>query len=294
MFIFERRFAMEWSDVRIFLAVARGGSYGAAARALGISHPTVGRRIKTLEDEAGQALLRRTREGLILTNSGDAVFALAESMEASALAMERRLTGNHQRLEGILRISSADWFAGYVLAPVLADLTRRHPAVVPEVIASYRLLDLSRRDADVAFRLVPFSEPDIVQRRFLRMPYGLYGSAETALAVQEDTAAVGLILMNSAQSHFPDVAWLLDRLPGSQRAFTSTSRTVQAQMCRRGLGVAVLPRPLGDATAGLQLIESFGNPPSRDIWVGYHQDLRHMDRLRALLDIAEEVLGPAH
>lgn len=285
---------MEWSDVRIFLAVARGGSYGSAARALGISHPTVGRRIKTLEDEAGQALLRRTREGLILTNSGDAVFALAESMEASALAMERRLAGNHQRLEGILRISSADWFAGYVLAPVLADLTRRHPAVVPEVIASYRLLDLSRRDADVAFRLVPFSEPDIVQRRFLRMPYGLYGTAETALAVQEDTAAVGLILMNSAQSHFPDVAWLLDRLPGAQRAFTSTSRTVQAQMCRRGLGVAVLPRPLGDATAGLQLIERFGSPPSRDIWVGYHQDLRHMDRLRALLDIAEEVLGPAH
>ncbi|MDC7831150.1 MULTISPECIES: LysR family transcriptional regulator [Pseudomonas] len=285
---------MEWSDVRIFLAVARGGSYGSAARALGISHPTVGRRIRTLEDEAGQALLRRTREGLILTNSGDAVFALAESMEASALAMERRLAGNHQRLEGILRISSADWFAGYVLAPVLADLTRRHPAVVPEVIASYRLLDLSRRDADVAFRLVPFSEPDIVQRRFLRMPYGLYGSAETVLAMQEDTAVVGLILMNSAQSHFPDVAWLLDRLPGSQRAFTSTSRTVQAQMCRRGLGVAVLPRPLGDATAGLQLIESFGSPPSRDIWVGYHQDLRHMDRLRALLDIAEEVLGPAH
>jgi DNA-binding transcriptional LysR family regulator len=294
MFIFVRRYAMEWSDVRIFLAVARGGSYGSAARALGISHPTVGRRIKTLEDEAGQALLRRTREGLILTNSGDAVFALAESMEASALAMERRLAGNHQRLEGILRISSADWFAGYVLAPVLADLTRRHPAVVPEVIASYRLLDLSRRDADVAFRLVPFSEPDIVQRRFLRMPYGLYGSAETALAVQEDTAAVGLILMNSAQSHFPDVAWLLERLPDSPRAFTSTSRTVQAQMCRRGLGVAVLPRPLGDATAGLQLIERFGSPPSRDIWVGYHQDLRHMDRLRALLDIAEEVLGPAH
>lgn len=285
---------MEWSDVRIFLAVARGGSYGSAARALGISHPTVGRRIKTLEDEAGQALLRRTREGLILTNSGDAVFALAESMEASALAMERRLAGNHQRLEGILRISSADWFAGYVLAPVLADLTRRHPAVVPEVIASYRLLDLSRRDADVAFRLVPFSEPDIVQRRFLRMPYGLYGSAETALAVQEDTAAVGLILMNSAQSHFPDVAWLLERLSDSPRAFTSTSRTVQAQMCRRGLGVAVLPRPLGDATAGLQLIERFGSPPSRDIWVGYHQDLRHMDRLRALLDIAEEVLGPAY
>lgn len=151
---------------------------------------------------------------------------LAESMEQSALALERRLAGNHDRLEGILRISSAEWFAGHVLAPVLAELTRRHPAVVPELIASYRLLDLSRREADVAFRIVPFSEPDIVQRRLMRMPYGVYASAGTAAALQDDPASVGLILMNTAQSHFPDVAWLLDRFPRSRRVFSSTSRTV--------------------------------------------------------------------
>lgn len=282
---------MEWSDVRIFLAVARGGSFGEAARSLGVSHPTVGRRIKALEDEAGQPLFRRTQDGLVLTDAGDAVLALAESMENSALSMERRLAGNHERLEGILRISSADWFAGYVLAPVLAELGRRHPAVVPEVIASYRLLDLSRRDADVAFRIVPFSEPDIVQRRLMRMSYGLYGSAETARAVQADPASVGLILMNTAQSHFPDVAWLLDKFPLSRRVFTSTSRTVQAQMCLRGMGIAVLPRPLGDALPGLQRIDTPDPPPSRDIWVGYHHDLRHMDRLRAMLDIADTVLS---
>lgn len=227
----------------------------------------------------------------MLTDAGDAVLALAESMENSALSMERRLAGNHERLEGILRISSADWFAGYVLAPVLAELGRRHPAVVPEVIASYRLLDLSRRDADVAFRIVPFSEPDIVQRRLMRMSYGLYGSAETARAVQADPASVGLILMNTAQSHFPDVAWLLDKFPLSRRVFTSTSRTVQAQMCLRGMGIAVLPRPLGDALPGLQRIDTPDPPPSRDIWVGYHHDLRHMDRLRAMLDIADTVLS---
>lgn len=282
---------MEWSDVRIFLAVARGGSLGEAARSLGVSHPTVGRRMKALEDEAGQALFRRTKDGLVLTDAGDAVLALAESMENSALSLERRLAGNHERLEGILRISSADWFAGYVLAPVLAELGRRHPAVVPEVIASYRLLDLSRRDADVAFRIVPFSEPDIVQRRLMRVPYGLYGSAETARAIQNDPASVGLILMNTAQSHFPDVAWALDRFPLSRRVFTSTSRTVQAQMCRRGMGIAVLPRPLGDAVSGLQRIDTPDQPPSRDIWVGYHHDLRHMDRLRAMLDIADTVLS---
>jgi len=284
---------MEWSDVRIFLATVRGGSLGEAARSLGVSHPTVGRRVKALEDEAGQPLFRRTKDGLVLTDAGDAVLALAESMENSALSMERRLAGNHERLEGILRISSADWFASYVLAPVLAELGRRHPAVVPEVIASYRLLDLSRRDADVAFRIVPFSEPEIVQRRLMTMPYGLYGSAETVRALEKDPASVGLILMNTAQAHFPDVAWLLDRFPRSRRAFTSTSRTVQAQMCVRGVGIAVLPRPVGDALAGLQRIDTSDGPPSREVWVGYHQDLRHMDRLRAMLDLAESMLSDA-
>lgn len=281
---------MEWSDVRIFLAVVRSGSFGAAARTLDVSHPTVGRRIKVLEEEAQQALFRRTGDGLVLTDAGDAVMGLAESMEQSALALERRLAGNHDRLEGILRISSAEWFAGHVLAPVLAELTRRHPAVVPELIASYRLLDLSRREADVAFRIVPFSEPDIVQRRLMRMAYGVYGSAGTAAALHDDPASVGLILMNTAQSHFPDVAWLLDRFPRSRRVFSSTSRTVQAQMCVRGIGIAVLPRPLGDATPGLQRIDMPDEPPGRDIWVGYHQDLRHMDRLRAMLDIADAML----
>jgi len=282
---------MEWSDVRIFLAVIRKGSFGEAARSLGVSHPTVGRRIKALEDEAQQPLFRRTREGLVLTDAGDAVLNLAESMENSARALERRLAGNHQRLEGILRISCAEWFAGYVLAPVLVELTRRHPAVVPEIIASYRLLNLSRRDADVAFRLVPFTEPDIVQRRLMTISYGLYGTPETAQTLHHDPASVGLILMNTAQSHFPDVTWLLDRFPRSRRVFTSTSRAVQAQMCLRGMGVAVLPRPLGDAVSGLQRIQTEDQLPSREIWVGYHQDLRHMDRLRAMLDIADTLLA---
>ncbi|UDJ83310.1 LysR family transcriptional regulator [Kosakonia oryzae] len=282
---------MEWSDVRIFLAVIRKGSFGEAARSLGVSHPTVGRRIKALEDEAQQPLFRRTREGLVLTDAGDAVLNLAESMENSALALERRLAGNHQRLEGILRISCAEWFAGYVLSPVLVELTRRHPAVVPEVIASYRLLNLSRRDADVAFRLVPFTEPDIVQRRLMTISYGLYGTPETAQTLHNDPASVGLILMNTAQSHFPDVSWLLDRFPRSRRVFTSTSRAVQAQMCLQGMGVAVLPRPLGDAVSGLQRIQTEEQLPSREIWVGYHQDLRHMDRLRAMLDIADTLLA---
>ncbi|MBY4952656.1 LysR family transcriptional regulator [Pantoea sp. DY-17] len=282
---------MDWGDVQVLLAVMRNGSFGKAALSLGVSHPTVGRRIKALEDEAQQALFRRTTEGLVLTDAGDGIIKLAEAMENSALAMERRLAGNHDRLEGILRISSAEWFTNYVLAPVLSELTRRHPAIVPEIIAGYRLLDLSRRDADIAFRIVPFTDPNIVQRRLMRVPYALYGTPQNAQALLKAPSSVGLILMNTGQSHFPDVSWLLDHFPQSKPAFKSTSRAVQAQMCLRGMGIAVLPRPLGDATTGLQRIEMPDIPPSRDIWVGYHQDLRHMDRLRALLDIADIMLA---
>lgn len=282
---------MEWSDVRIFLAVLRSGSYGEAARRLGVSHPTIGRRIKVLEDEAGQALFRRTSDGLVLTDAGDGIVSAAEAMEQSALSMERRLLGNHERLEGILRIGCADWFAAYVLAPVFMALIGQHPAVVPEVIAGYRLSDLARRDVDIAFRIVPFTEPDVVQRRLMSMPYGLYGSPATLKQMADDPASVGLIVMNEAQSHFPDVAWMRDRFPGARLAFASTSRSVQAQMCLRGAGLAVLPRPLGDATAGLLRVDTGEAPPSRDVWVGYHRDLKRMDRLRALIEIADAMLS---
>ena len=102
---------------------------------------------------------------------------------------------------------------------------------------------------------------------------------------------MGLIQMNSAQAHYPDVLWLIERFPKARVTFTSTSRSVQAMMCAHGLGLAVLPKPVGDATPGLRIVDVGEPPPERDIWMGYHQDLRRMDRLRALADIVGAMLG---
>ena len=283
---------MDWNDLRVFLAIARTGSLGAAARQLGVSHPTVGRRLNVLEQASGQTFFRRVAHGLVLTDSGEKILHLAQEMERSALAIERHVAGNSDQPEGLLRISSADWFACYVLAPVLAELTRRHPLIVPELIAGHRLFDLSRRDADIAFRIVPFTEPDIVQRRLTTLPYGLYTAANQPFTPSAEGDNVGLILMNTAQAHYPDSLWLQRLYPGARTVFTSSSRTVQAQMCSRGLGVAVLPRVLGDQLSALQLLDAPDQPPGRDIWMGYHQDMRGMDRLRALADLAGEMIGP--
>lgn len=289
-FIFVRGEGMDWSDMRIFLAIARNGSLGGAARELGVSHPTVGRRLQVLEQTSGQAFFLRTAQGLVLTDSGERILGLAQDMEHSALAIERRLAGHGDQPEGLLRISSADWFACHVLSPVLSELVHRYPLIVPEVIAGHRLFDLARRDADIAFRIVPFTEPDIVHRKLTTLSYGLYAALH-APAPQPDGEGLGLILMNIAQAHYPDVHWLQQRYPLARTVFTSSSRTVQAQMCAKGLGVAVLPRVLGDSVSGLRLLDEDEPPPGRDIWMGYHQDMRQMDRLRALADLASNMIG---
>ena len=281
---------MDWSDMRVFLAIARSGSLGGAAKQLGVSHPTVGRRLQVLEQGSGQPFFLRTAQGLVLIDSGEKILSLAQEMEHSALAIERRMAGDSAQPEGLLRISSADWFACYVLSPVLSELARRYPLIVPEVIAGHRLFDLSRRDADIAFRIVPFTEPDIVHRKLTTMPYGLY-SAVGLPVPKPQGEGLGLITMNIAQAHYPDVQWLQQRYPLARTVFTSSSRTVQAQMCAQGFGVAVLPRSLGDQVPALKLLDPDEPPPGRDIWMGYHQDMRQMDRLRALADLASSMIG---
>ena len=282
---------MEWGDVRVFLAVARSGTLGAAGRLLRISHPTVSRRLQALEEATGQILFQRTSNGYVLTEDGAAVLTMAEHMEEAALAMERRLAGDVQKLEGTLRISSPDWFGAWVLPPVMAKFSRTHPDVDIEVLTGTRLFSLAQREADVAFRIQPFAEADIVQRRLLDMPYGVYHS------IDEDTPRSGsgegfkLVTMDTSLGAFPDIDWLKSKLPAARVALKSNNRNVQAQMSCAGVGVVVLPRPVGDQQARLRRIDLGGDPPSREIWMGYHRDIRRSARLRAFVDLAINMLA---
>ncbi|HEX7817321.1 LysR family transcriptional regulator [Dyella sp.] len=281
---------MEWSDVRIFLSVAREGSLGAAARVLGISHPTVARRVRALEQAVDQPLLQRHQDGVLLTDAGMNVLRLAQDMEASALAFQRRIAGAEGPV-GALRISSADWFATYVLPPVMECLIDEHPGIVPELQVSSRLYDLSRQEADVVFRVVPFEEPGVVQCRLMRIDYGLYAGQGVATPIVGDGSLNKLILMDASEHRYPEIDWLRQVLPHAKTSAISNHRALQARLCRQGLGLAVLPRVVGDATAGLTLLDLGQPPPSRHIWMGYHEDMRGLDRVRALASIAQRLLG---
>ena len=274
---------MEWSDVRIFLAVARAGTLGGAARALRLSHPTIGRRLQALERAMGHALFQRTSDGFVLTEEGAGIVALAEQMEEGAHAMERRLAGQERRLQGLLRISSADWFGAYLLPPVIADYAKAYPHVDVEVLTGTRLFNLAQREADIAFRIVPFNAPDVVQRKLIRLPYGAYVAANAPEPVFGDGVGFRLITHDTSTGQFPDIAWLKESFPNARPLLSSNNRNVQARMCAQGIGIAVLPRVVGDQVVGLRRLQLPQEPPGRDIWMGYHRDLRRLNRLRAFI-----------
>jgi DNA-binding transcriptional LysR family regulator len=241
--------------------------------------------ISALEDATGQVLFQRRAEGFVLTEEGTAILPIAEQMEDSALTMERRLAGEQQQLEGTLRVSSADWFGAYVLPPVVAEYSREYPHVEIEVLTGTRLFNLAQREADVAFRIVPFEGPDIVQRRLTQMRYGVYVANTSADPLEGDGTGSRLIAMDTSTGTFPDIDWLKNRFPNANVALQSNNRNVQAQMCGGGLGIAVLPRPVGNQTASLRRLDLSEEPPHREIWMGYHRDLRRLHRLRAFVDL---------
>lgn len=277
---------MDWNDIRVFLAVARAGTLGGAARVLGMSQPTMGRRLRSLETGTGQILFQRTADGFVLTQEGSEILSLAEQMEANALAMMRRLAGGAQQPEGTLKISSADWFGAWVLPPVIAEFTRVYPNVDIELLTGTRLFNLAQREADIAFRIVPFDTADIIQRKLMAMPYGAYISLDYPEPKIGDGEGCKLITMDTSTGTFPDIDWLKQRFPKAPVVLRCNNRNAQALMCASGVGIAVLPRPVGDQVHGLRLINVDDIPPSRDIWMGYHRDNRQSGRLRAFIDVA--------
>lgn len=282
---------MDWSDLHIFLAIAREGTLGKAARKLGQSQPTMGRRLRVLEDAIGQKLLQRTPEGHVLTEEGEAVLASAERMEEEVLSLQRRLIGENHELGGSLRVSCSEWFGTFVLAPVLATFSQSHPKVMIELVTDARLYSLSRRETDVAFRIRSFSEPDVISRRLVRIPYALYGTKGTRTPSAGDGEGYRLVTMDSAFAEMPDALWLKRMLPKSTIAFRSNNREAQARLCQLGAGLAVLPCPLANNLGNLRKLELGESPPSRDTYVGYHRDLRRMLRLRVFLDHIIEKLA---
>lgn len=284
----------DWNDLKIFLAVARGGTHAFAAEVLGQSICTVGRRIRALEGSLGSSLFHRSARGLTLTHEGTAMLRNVEQMEIEALAVRRKLSGECEP-SGLLRVSASGWLSSYLLAQQFAAFSSDNPRVQIQLLSSQSTQGLVRHKADLLYQLRQFDEPDFIQREVVRVGYAVYAQAdylEQAGPVPAGGRGHKLIALTGVVGDPGHDEWLEAHLDGARTTLHTDNPEALLHWCRSGVGLAVLPRAVGGRYSDLRVVATPFLPPERTVWAGYHRDLKYVPRLRALLDATLQA-GPA-
>ncbi len=274
------RTTLDWDDVRYAVALARHGSLSATARALGVNHATVSRRLDGLERALGRPLFDRRPDGYRPNAAGAAVLAEAKAMEAGALALLRRLDRVKAGPAGPVRLTTARTLALGFLIDRLDGLRRRHPGIELELVLETRITSLARREAEIALRLGRPADSALVGRRVATIAYRAY--AAPAVAAEAATGGVPPLIGDAEGES--EAAWLVRHHPGRPMAFRCDSQMAQAAAARAGWGVALLPRFLGDPDPGLAPVDLPALPPPREVWLLIRPDLAEVPRVRAVAD----------
>ena len=286
------RNTMNWDDLRFVLALARSGSLVRAAKELEVDHTTVGRRIATIEADLGVRLFTRTTTGHVPTSEAEGLLPDIKHVEEGVLALQRGARASDDSVEGTVRVTSAETFGVCYLAPRLASLGRKHPGLTVELVTGGAILDLGRRDADVAVRFFRSRHEDLVVRRAAELSHALYASREY-LARRPVKKAAELrdhrLLTLTGGASVVEAAWV-DRLTGGARpAFVTNMTMALLEPARAGAGIAVLPRYLGDREPSLKRLP-MPDEPKEAIWITVHRDMRQTRRVRVVLDFLNDCL----
>lgn len=289
----------DWNELRLVLAVHRAASLAAAAERLSVDHSTAFRRLKALETRLGVRLFERLSGGVYqATEAGQRMAAAAERMEDEVLALDRDLTGQDHRLSGRLRVTSSETLAYSRLTRHLAALRQVHPGVTVELAIDNRVLNLSRREADVALRPVRPRDDSLWGRRLAQVAWGIYAAPEYLAAsggpLQSVDALAGhaLIGWEYGVNAILAAEWLSRMVPDDTVAYRANSLVNQLVAARAGIGLALLPCYLGDSEPGI--VRAMPEPVSDlegELWIVAHADLKGTARVRAFFDVVGDGLA---
>src|SRR4051812_11242201 len=283
----KRTAALDWEDLRYFVALARYGTLSATARGLKVNHATVARRVSGLETRLGRTLFDRRADGYALTVQGKAVLDEARLMEEAALSVLNRLDAGTD-LSGTVRLTVGRVLAERFLIPRLSAFHERYPAINLEVVGGSRVVSLARREADVGLRFGSPKDSELVGRRVARVTFGLYASPayRDRLKAGDAPAFVGF---DEESSFIAEAAWLAREFGARRFSFRTSSQTTQAAAARAGYGVALLPRFVATNDPGLVQVLQKERPPERELWLLVRRDLTKVSRVRALAEYITEV-----
>ena len=278
-----------WDDLRIVLAIARAGDLRKAAAAVGVNHSTMFRRLNALERALGSKLFERLVTGYRATDSGQRLLEAAERMETEALALDRDLTGRDTRLTGTVRVTASETLAFGILAGEIARFRDRHPGIAVELMVDNRVLDLSRREADVAFRATRPAEGDLFGRKLADIAWRFYAApayldAHGKPRSLRDLDKHQLIGWGEATQPTKAAAWLNRNLAAGSIGYRTGSLVNQMLAAKAGIGLALLPTYLGHADAGLAALLPVPDLHT-ELWLVTHRSLKDTARVRAFMDI---------
>lgn len=280
---------LDWNDLRYLLAMEHGGSAAGAARALGVSHATVLRRLHVLEQEVGTALFDRLQSGYIPTDAGQRFIEIGEAFERSLTSARREVEGQVTGLAGPVRFTTTDSLADSILPGILHTFHERFPAITVEMRVTNARLDLDRREADVALRPTHEPPPTWVGKPLARMDWGLYATQSYLQARGHEPVAQAWLLPDGHVAQGPISPWLRERIGNSTIAATADSFVALRRLAENGTGVAALPCFMAHGT-GLKLLEFPPRALSPSLWLLTHPHLRGSGRIRAFMEhMAQEI-----
>ncbi len=288
--------SMNWDGFRYFIAAAEAGSLSAAAIALESNQSTVGRHIDALETALAIKLFQRSVKGLSLTEEGQVIYEQAQHIQNSVVKIQRVIQGGEATASGTVRLSLPEGLGQEILIPALEKFYQQYPQVKLIFNVSPTTANLTQGEADVAVRLFRPEEPDLVVKFLGEMKLGLYASESYkenfGLPGQlRDVRKHKVITYGDMLSILPENQWLLNHSEDALRILSSDSTVTRFKATVSGVGLSIQPQVLAQADTGLIHLFKSAKLPAHKVWLVYHKDVRHMSRIRAVVDFLSTCLG---
>ena len=287
----------DWTDLKSFLAVARAGRLTVAAARLQLDHTTLSRRISGLEHALKAKLFDRSPSGYMLTEQGKRLLPVAEEMERLAIGAQELVGGTAGVVEGTVRIGSPEGFGSYFLAPRVACLKDRHPALKVQLVAASSVFSLSKRDADI---VVSVSRPPagrLLVSKLIDYELALYAApayleAKPPIREAGDLAGHSFVSYIGDLLNSPELDFLQHVAPDGAATLESSNLVAQLKATLAGAGLCVLPAFLAGEEQGLVRVLPGEVSLTRSLWLLVRQDLSELARIKAVVRfIREEVEG---
>lgn len=288
--------SFDWNQVRAFLATAEEGSFSAAARALGLTQPTLGRQVAALEQALAVTLFERAGHTLVLTASGRDLLEHVRAMGDAAQKISLVATGASRAIAGQVRITASDIMCAHILPPFIARLRDLAPRIEIDLVAANDIRDLLRREADIAIRHVRPEQPDLIARRIGEATGALYAStgyldARGRPETPADLATHDVISFGQADRIIEALAPMgIPLTPGNFR-LGSENGVVVWEMVKRGLGITPMSSRVAKATPGIERVLPDLPPIFFPVWLTTHRELHTSRRIRIVFDELATFLG---